>query len=344
MSGYFSRKYLRYRELLENRSESASAVIEDDVHCKSCGYNLRGLPRGRRCPECGADSLALEPGQMVTEGGVVRRPLIDAMATGSEANRARWRIGLTVAETCVLVAFLSGLVYYFGGIMGRPVEMEAVYVLFGGLTSVAWVIAVPMLLPHRLCEQWPWMHGARQYVLWTQLLWIVGYSLWSIRLFGGGGAGLVVVDHVARFVAGSGVIVLAVILRHVAEEAELDVAERRLNAAVYFLPITAVVAKVLGMFFPTTLATSTQEPTTLVLVIALLPATLSLGFWWLILALLAHGLDCLRRHVNWIGRHALEAGTRDQRLAERRAAIDRDVESTIRSPPVRPEGDIPLDS
>ncbi|UCD76027.1 MAG: hypothetical protein JSV91_03715 [Phycisphaerales bacterium] len=33
----------------------AHAVIRDSVHCRSCGYNLRGLAAGGRCPECGSE-------------------------------------------------------------------------------------------------------------------------------------------------------------------------------------------------------------------------------------------------------------------------------------------------
>ncbi len=30
-----------------------SDTVDDDVICLQCGYNVRGLPRGGRCPECG---------------------------------------------------------------------------------------------------------------------------------------------------------------------------------------------------------------------------------------------------------------------------------------------------
>lgn len=32
----------------------AQGRIDEDVHCRSCGYNLRGLDLDSRCPECGA--------------------------------------------------------------------------------------------------------------------------------------------------------------------------------------------------------------------------------------------------------------------------------------------------
>lgn len=32
----------------------AYGAIADDIHCRQCGYNLRGLTEAHRCPECGA--------------------------------------------------------------------------------------------------------------------------------------------------------------------------------------------------------------------------------------------------------------------------------------------------
>ncbi len=38
-----------------------SEVIEQDWSCSACGYNLRGLPTGHRCPECGHIELYRPP-------------------------------------------------------------------------------------------------------------------------------------------------------------------------------------------------------------------------------------------------------------------------------------------
>ncbi len=35
------------------RASLTSDTVGDDVICLQCGYNVRGLPRGGRCPECG---------------------------------------------------------------------------------------------------------------------------------------------------------------------------------------------------------------------------------------------------------------------------------------------------
>jgi acyl carrier protein len=49
-------------------------VIADDRRCTVCDYNLRGLPNGHRCPECGAS--ASYEGQ-IYDG--VSRVLVDSL-------------------------------------------------------------------------------------------------------------------------------------------------------------------------------------------------------------------------------------------------------------------------
>ncbi len=47
MAQFLTDKYLKYRAALERRP------VEGDRQCDQCGYNLRGLRFGGRCPECG---------------------------------------------------------------------------------------------------------------------------------------------------------------------------------------------------------------------------------------------------------------------------------------------------
>ncbi len=47
MAQFLTDKYLKYRAALERRP------IEDDRQCDQCGYNVKGLKFGGRCPECG---------------------------------------------------------------------------------------------------------------------------------------------------------------------------------------------------------------------------------------------------------------------------------------------------
>ncbi|HEX4053888.1 MAG TPA: hypothetical protein VHX86_06455 [Tepidisphaeraceae bacterium] len=43
----------------------AEATIDRDVLCRACGYNLRGLSRTGRCPECAADvAISLQPSSL----------------------------------------------------------------------------------------------------------------------------------------------------------------------------------------------------------------------------------------------------------------------------------------
>ncbi len=47
-----------YERFLRTPTFDADGNIEDDVYCKRCAYNLRGLQEDRACPECGV-SVAL---------------------------------------------------------------------------------------------------------------------------------------------------------------------------------------------------------------------------------------------------------------------------------------------
>ena len=47
MAQFFTDKYLKYRAALERRP------VEGDRQCDQCGYNVKGLRFGGRCPECG---------------------------------------------------------------------------------------------------------------------------------------------------------------------------------------------------------------------------------------------------------------------------------------------------
>jgi predicted RNA-binding Zn-ribbon protein involved in translation (DUF1610 family) len=71
---------------------SSEGLVEADVHCVGCGYNLRTRPAGGRCPECGLD---------------VAESLGQDIADPAAAGRAMW--WLAWARTIGLAAALWDL-------------------------------------------------------------------------------------------------------------------------------------------------------------------------------------------------------------------------------------------
>jgi len=343
MSRFFSTKYLKYRALTP--TPGRGKTIEEDLYCKSCGYNLRGLPAGRRCPECGADPLAEEPGTYVTEGGVARRPLVDLATVGSDSQHARWRLGLTIAATCVAVATGARMTLLFGGILGPSTVQHLLYVGAGLAVSLAWTICMPMVLPAPMGAQWPWTRPLRAYVLATQWLWIAGYALWaySIVRWGVGGApvGHVLTQLGLRFVAGTGVIVLCVLLRFIAAEAEREKAERRFNATVWFLPVATLAAAGVAAVFPSSVSSMQRTPWGLVHLLFTMPPLLFLTLWCWVMALLLLAIAELRRHAIWTERYARETEDREIRIAEKKQRMEETLEEKIRPLPKR-EGEVAL--
>lgn len=67
MAGYA----LSYQAQIEGRQEritqrlndrtSRGGTVSGDMECRGCGYNLRGLPNGGKCPECGTSYADITP-------------------------------------------------------------------------------------------------------------------------------------------------------------------------------------------------------------------------------------------------------------------------------------------
>jgi hypothetical protein len=307
MSGFFSSRYLKYRRPEYQRK------VEKDLPCPGCGYNLRGLNYGRNCPECG---LAIEP-----EGA-----LRDALLSGGRSARNALRFGLAAAFWCLVVAVAARLVLFFGGFAGVAPPLARAYLTTGLILSVVWTAAAWLVTPRRLTGRRPWMRQLRLFIRVSQPLWVVAYICWFLAIVGGGGA-LETWARLLRLIAGVGAIVLAFVLSRVAEEAQRETAAWRLNAAVWLLPITTL----LPQLFPKSIAWFTLIPLGLVLLL-----------WVWVMLLFALGVLDLQRHVRWSMIHAADQHTRSQRVAEIRAAVEGELEASIR-PIEPPPPDIPLD-
>lgn len=121
-------------------------VIEQDWSCSACGYNLRGLPVGHRCPECAHIELYRPP----PEGAKSYRLRFElASARVSEAT------GWFVAAGAVL---LGGLFAVFGALIESTSNVMAVgtlivMVVFGPVVEEVMKIAAATLM----VEIRPWL-------------------------------------------------------------------------------------------------------------------------------------------------------------------------------------------
>jgi len=307
MSGFLSSRYLRYRQPQFQRK------IDRDLPCPGCGYNLRGLNYGRACPECG---LAIEPPAADQ----------DVLLAGNGPGRAALRVGLAAAFGCLVVVVAARFVLFVGGFKGVNPELARIYLTTGLVLSVVWTIAAWLITPRRLGRHWPRMRQLRLVIRGTQPLWVAGYVCWLLAIVNNDDQ-LAVWGRVLRFLAGVGTIVLASTLCRVAGAAGREQAARRLNAAVWLLPITTL----LPQLFPRQMAW-----------FWLFPLGLLLLLWAWVMMLFALGVLELRRHMSWAGAHASDGRTRSQRVAETRAAVDRELEASIRPLPPSPP-DVPLE-
>jgi hypothetical protein len=112
--------------------QATGDILGRDLHCKECGYNLRGLPHAGACPECG---LSVE-----------RSLRGDLLRDSSPAYLRRLMRGLKLARwsaTVLVVApFLVVALTILAGSLALPVAVENV--MFGALVAV--VIVAPLLI------------------------------------------------------------------------------------------------------------------------------------------------------------------------------------------------------
>lgn len=337
MSRYFTDKFLR-----NLRPAESKATIDRDEFCPECKYNLRGLPEGHRCPECGWAPGDWDYGESqagAASGPVKRTPLIDAMSLDAGANRRRWKTALGLACACVVVALVARAVYFGVAITGFGEKLLPPYLVLGLLVSVGWTFATAMMLPPRLGRYWRWVGPLRSFVLWTQWLWILAYVLWLAYISdqSGGQKALLAGQLVLRGIAGLGVIVLAVILAHVAEEAEIDSAARRFNTAAWVLPIVSLLAMALAAAFTGPAGGFTSGPWGGVQFIFILPPLALILAWCWIMSVFALGFLRLRQHTAWSIQYEQMAKGREERIARKRAWLQQQADAKVRPLPGAPD-------
>lgn len=315
MSGFFSRRYL------EARRAQSGAPIDEDRFCRHCGFNLRGLRPGGACPECGtAIPLALRAGD--------DDPYLDL--PGDE--RARVRRGLRLAMLVLVVAALAKWCYLLPGAFAWTPGLKLGYRAVGLACAIAWIAAVPMLLPAGWRALDPRFARARRWLVGLSLAWVPAAIALVLLAWLPTAAGptpidglrflLAIVGDGGRFAGGVAAIGILLVHERACELAGLDDPRRRFAFGAWMLVPTSL----LGQVFPTNVALFTMV---LVAFVAF--------FWsWALLAA-ADGCRRAASHLAWARRHAIDAGSRDERVAAARAALDDEVRRSVRSLPGRRE-------
>lgn len=117
------------------RSRSAvsgsNVATDDDRVCRNCGYALKGLPEGTRCPECGQSSVRRAPGRTK-----VRRITDQPVEVLKRIRLAAW---------LALLAWASGVSLWVAAYYPwiNPFVLPAAITLVLASISSAWLITSP---------------------------------------------------------------------------------------------------------------------------------------------------------------------------------------------------------
>jgi len=343
MSQFMSNKYLRYPRW-------SGAPIERDLPCENCGYNLRGLSMGGRCPECGdpIGAAATSPDDdesnyyyYVDEdhwlfGGMTRFGLShDVLHTTNQSQRRRWQFGLALAVLVLAALIIARLTVFIGMVLLSSNTLINYYLALQGAFAFLWIIATLLLTPRSIDGRSNNWRLVRYAVRFTSFGFVIGMPALIARaiiLPGTPDANLIplmhTVDLVGRGLGGLGAIGLALLMYRVALGAELDRAAWRLNGVVWLLPLPTVVLALLPQQFAWFTA---------------VPMLVLLLFWAVMLERYALALFEMQRSVTWAGRHDQHTMNREQRIAARREEMEKQLANVIRPLPQTPRKEINLD-
>lgn len=314
MSSFLSDKFLKYRAQLGRKPQA----IDRDVFCATCGYNVRGLTYGRNCPECGS--------QIVPVAG-----LEDVLVSGDWSERQRTYVGLALVAGCLIGVALARGALFIGLIFTGIANLDDAYLWLGTAMSIAWIAGVLMMTDRRLDAPYPRLRWMRIWTRRSQVLWLPAYGLWLIAAAANQAGNALPLVYAASVVlrgaAAVGAFGFAILLMRIAEDAGLERAARRINLAIWMLPLPTLILALI--------------PSTILWISLFLVAIPLLIWCWYVLVWGRAVLE-MERHVSWALRLAADAPRRLARMAETRRELDEDVAARVRPTPKGPAEDLPL--
>lgn len=291
-------------------------TVEGDFPCHSCGYNLRGLPYGSRCPECG---LAMQESQRWTSGSFL--PRLNILLPPERGARRRLEVGFLLAAAALVIMLSVGL------IRGLPWETlglgRAAIAL--AVANALWLVAMALLLPRSFHGYGRWFKIGRRFVLTSSILWLAAHGAALILVYGPTNLAnewaYRVAWYAGRLIGTVGMLIFFLMLSVASWDADRDDVGRRLMTVFWgvlcfgailllaprgLLGASVVGPVVVGLFAPFALAWA---------------IFMGMGVWCML---------TLHSTVRWVTTGAQGLAGRPDRIKATREEIDRQVKAAIR--------------
>jgi len=317
MSSFMSDKYVKYGGLRGKLAgaDGRPSEIDRDVPCKHCGYNLRGLMPGTRCPECGDE---MDEEQMRRYGAGL--PRLNIYLPEDPAVRRRMQIGFGLAAVSVAVIGAIRFAFMMPYVAGALVTFDAVLLA----ASVAWVVATFIITPKSIDEYGRAMRGARLAARWLQPAWVGVFlgalladlpnpvqPLGNVLWFAGQAVGM------------AGTLCLLGVVSVPTWDADRDDLSQGFMRAFWGLAFTSIIVFIM----PRGVA-----PEGIVWIIWGLAAPIMI-LWAVFMGMAAWTFVGMYQTIGWPSQHGARAAGRAERIAETRRGLDEQVAAKIRRYP-----------
>jgi len=292
-AGYFGRA-----------SSSQPEVITGDRECEACGYNLRGLREGGRCPECGA---AIPP-ELTTTG--------DHALSSMPLRVIRiFQRGAWLATAAVVAVGAMNIAIIFGWLPGEA-RLWVIGAAAAAWVAAAWMLTPAMTIPEAVSRGFSRDGVTRRIARWGQVGWLVAYAaVLAGEFIPGAELAAAVLLGLGALAGAVGLIAAAVMMERLAEWARDDAAQNAFHWFEWLMP-----ASIIGV-------TIFSGASLVAAVLGLLMVAAMLIF--------VFGLLMLTKSLTLAGVHSMEYIEREQRRRERRQrdqeAFDARIEALNRA-------------